>query len=79
MSANPESTARTNSEPKVRWSELLAVVERESAFYREQLELICQDPRKTRARRLAESALMFWDQMQYEASKRKAGKTANSD
>lgn len=45
--------------------------EREAAFYRQQLELICKDKRKTRARRLAESALMFWDQMQKEATQRR--------
>lgn len=50
---------------------------RAAAFYREQLELICKDSRKTRARRLAESALMFWDQLQLEAAKRE--KAANAE
>jgi len=48
-----------------------AEIEREKIFYRELLESICQEGRKTRARRLAESGLMFWDQMQKEKSKRR--------
>ena len=39
------------------------------AFYRRLLEQICEDPRRTRARRLAESGLLFWDAMQDEAAK----------
>lgn len=50
---------------------------RESVFYRETLEQITQDPRKTRARRLAESALMFWDSMQKEAHTREKYECAN--
>jgi hypothetical protein len=45
-------------------------IEQEKTFYRGLLEQICQDARKTRARRLAESGLMFWDSMQAEKSKR---------
>lgn len=41
----------------------LAAVKMEARFYRNQLELIRQDSRRTRARRLAESALIFWDAM----------------
>lgn len=38
--------------------------ERQAAkFYRDTLETIAGDLRKTRGRRLAESALMFWDSM----------------
>ena len=50
-------------------NDLLAAVEREAAFYRDLLEKICQDTRMTRARRLADSGLMFWDQMKKEAQK----------
>lgn len=42
-------------------ADLCADMEREKAFYRDLLEQITQDPRKTRARRLAESGLIFWD------------------
>jgi len=42
------------------------------AFYRRLLEQICEDPRRTRARRLAESGLLFWDAMQEEAAKNRA-------
>lgn len=42
------------------------------AFYRRLLEQICEDPRRTRARRLAESGLLFWDSMQAEAAKNEA-------
>lgn len=45
-------------------------LEREAAFYRKLLEQITEDSRKTRARRLAESGLMFWDSMQAEKRKR---------
>lgn len=45
-------------------------LEREAAFYRGLLQQICEDARKTRARRLAESGLMFWDSMKAEKSKR---------
>lgn len=45
-------------------------LEREAAFYRHLLEQITEDSRKTRARRLAESGLMFWDSMQAEKRKR---------
>lgn len=38
----------------------------EVQHYRELLRSIAQDPRKTRARRLAESGLMFWDAMMEE-------------
>jgi hypothetical protein len=37
---------------------------REAAFYREQLELIAADKRKTRAQCIAWSALSFWDELQ---------------
>ena len=36
----------------------------ETTHYRELLEQISKDTRKTRARRLAESGLMFWDTLQ---------------
>ncbi len=39
------------------------------AFYRELLEQIAADPRRTRARRLAESGLIFWDSMLEEADR----------
>jgi hypothetical protein len=39
------------------------------AFYRELLEQIAADPRRTRARRLAESGLIFWDSMREEADR----------
>jgi hypothetical protein len=42
--------------------------EQEKTFYRSLLEQICQDARKTRARRLAESGLMFWDQIRAEST-----------
>ena len=42
------------------------------AFYRRLLEQICEDARRTRARRLAESGLRFWDAMQDEAAKNEA-------
>lgn len=45
--------------------------ERAQAFYRGLLEQISKDPRRTRARRLAESGLLFWDAMQEEAAKNK--------
>lgn len=35
-----------------------------AAFYRKTLEQICEDKRNTRAKRLASSALTFWDEMQ---------------
>lgn len=38
-------------------------------FYRRLLEQICEDPRRTRARRLAESGLQFWDTMRAEAER----------
>lgn len=57
---------KSKSEPPVRISAGLAAVEREAAFYRDLLVQITQDARKTRARRLAESGLMFWDQMKNE-------------
>lgn len=69
--------SKSKSEPQVRSTDGLAAAKREAAFYRQQLELICQDPRRTRARRLAESALTFWDSMQQEAAKRESGKAAN--
>jgi uncharacterized protein YbaR (Trm112 family) len=54
-----------------------SAAKREAAFYREQLELICKDHRRTRARRLAESALTFWDSLKAEAAKRKKARAAN--
>ena len=46
---------------KAQWQEM--------THYRELLEQISKDTRKTRARRLAESGLMFWDtQQQLKAS-----------
>jgi len=44
--------------------------ERESAFYRKLLEQICLDPRRTTARRLAESGLCFWDALREEKRNR---------
>ena len=69
--------AEPKGEPQVRISDGLEAVKREAKFYREQLELICQDSRKTRARRLAESALAFWDSMTAEVVKRKSAKASN--
>lgn len=43
--------------------ETLKKTKAEAQFYREQLEMIAADARKTRGRRLAESALTFWDAM----------------
>ena len=43
----------------------------EAYFYRNLLEQIKTDPRKTRARRLAESGLMFWDTQMAEKRKDK--------
>ena len=48
---------------KAQWSEM--------THYRELLEQITQDNRKTRARRLAESGLTFWDAMMEEKQKAK--------
>jgi hypothetical protein len=45
-------------------------LEREKTFYRDLLQQITQDPRKTRARRLVESGLTFWDAMREEKAKR---------
>lgn len=45
-------------------------LEREKTFYRDLLQQITQDPRKTRARRLAESGLTFWDAMREEKARR---------
>lgn len=45
-------------------------IEQEKTFYRGLLDQVCQDARKTRARRLAESGLMFWDAMQAEKARR---------
>lgn len=53
---------------------LIVQVERERAFYRKLLEKICQDTRRTRARRLAESGLNFWDAMKAEKHKRQCKK-----
>lgn len=39
------------------------------SFYREQLEVIASDRRKTRGQRLASSALSFWDSMRQEQKK----------
>lgn len=47
---------------------IMKTTAQEAAFYRDLLEQICQDTRKTRARRLAESGLMFWDSVQPEKS-----------
>lgn len=54
--------------------DMMIAAKREAKFYREQLELICRDPRRTRARRLAESALAFWDQMRRERTNGKVHK-----
>lgn len=43
-----------------------AQIDTEAEFYRDLLEQICQDTRNTRAKRLAESGLLFWDQMKKE-------------
>lgn len=42
----------------------LLAAKREAAFYRKTLMQICDDTRNTRAKRLAISALTFWDQTQ---------------
>jgi len=42
------------------------------AFYRDLLEQIAADPRRTRARRLAESGLLFWDSMRMESTAERA-------
>lgn len=47
-------------------------VEHEAAFYLDLLKQIAADPRKTRARRLAESGIVFWDSLKEESAKRKA-------
>jgi hypothetical protein len=49
-----------------RWAQEL---ELEADFYRKLLEQVCDDSRKTRARRIVESGLMFWDQMTVEKQK----------
>lgn len=51
------------------WADEARKIEREKSFYRGLLEQISQDHRKTRARRLAESGMIFWDQMQKEVKK----------
>lgn len=38
-------------------------IEREKAFYRDLLEQVASDTKKTKARRLAESGLTFWDSL----------------
>lgn len=43
----------------------------EAKFYRELLEQIASARRNTIAKRLADSGLMFWDQMQKEKLKRR--------
>lgn len=48
-------------------------MERECIFYRNQLELIAGDRRKTRGQRMASSALTFWDAIKAE----EAAKGAN--
>ena len=58
-------------------SNLLAAAERDAAFYRKTLEQICDDERKTRGRRIADTALMFWDRIKKEAAERKKAKAAN--
>ena len=58
-------------------SDLLAAAKRDAAFYRKTLEQICEDERKTRGRRIAETALMFWDRIKEEAAERKKAKAAN--
>ena len=45
-------------------------LEREKIFYREQLEIIANDKRRTSGQRLAKSALTFWDAIQAEAKKK---------
>ena len=49
------------------------------AFYRRLLEQICEDSRRTRARRLAESGLRFWDAMQDETEKNGAQTNDQAD
>ena len=58
-------------------SDLLAAAKRDAAFYRKTLEQICEDERKTRGRRIAETALMFWDRIKAEAAERKKAKADN--
>ena len=56
--------SKTKNAAAVRSIDLLAATKREAAFYRKTLEQVCDDTRNTRAKRLASSALTFWDQMQ---------------
>jgi hypothetical protein len=50
-----------------KWNTRQAGAEGEAKFYRKTLEQICGDARNTRARRLATSALIFWDSMRPES------------
>lgn len=79
---DPECSGCQNASPQQRSSFAaptgLAAVKRESAFYRTTLEQICEDTRNTRAKRLARSALTFWDACKEEAAKRRKAKAANS-
>jgi hypothetical protein len=50
-------------------SEKTESLRREKDFYRDLLKQICDDPRNTRAKRLAKSGLTFWDAMQKEKVK----------
>jgi hypothetical protein len=69
--------SKTGGTKGVGMSDLLAAAERDAAFYRKTLEQICDDERKTRGRRIAETALMFWDRIKKEAAERKKTKAAN--
>lgn len=62
-------TPKNRPPQRTNGGEEMNMSESEAQFYRKQLELIAEDKRKTRARRLAESALTFWDQMQKEKVK----------
>lgn len=46
------------------WANDARKIERDRNFYRELLQQIAEDPRRTKARRLAESGLAFWDALQ---------------
>lgn len=57
-------------------SHILAI-RREAKFYRDQLELIAADSRRTRAQRLAFSALTFWDTLRGDRVLEASGRAAD--
>jgi len=59
MNAETENEPPPTRDPAVRSDDGLSA----ATFYRKILEQICDDTRNTRAKRLAASALTFWDQM----------------